>query len=134
MLDKPMYRRLVLGTIENEKPLIHFQRAPDQISPVPFAEPMAFTPGYHSPFYSENHRAFHRAVRTFTTEIIRPEANAREDDGKKISQAVVDKMAYASPFFFARVNTKDRSVRLAGCTCDSVQESICEMSLSLVAW
>ncbi|KAH7105278.1 acyl-CoA dehydrogenase NM domain-like protein [Auriculariales sp. MPI-PUGE-AT-0066] len=93
VLDKPMYKRLVVGAIENQQPRILTQRAPDAISNVPYAEPMAFSPGYHSPFYSDNHRKFHRSVRAFAMEVVKPEAQAREEDGKKISQGVVDKMA-----------------------------------------
>lgn len=93
VLDKPMYKRLVLGTVANEQPVILAEQAPDALSKVPYAEPMGLTPGYHTPYFTEGHRKFHRAVRKFTMEVIYPEAMAREEDGKRISQSVVDKMA-----------------------------------------
>jgi hypothetical protein len=41
----------------------------------------------------QNHRRFQIAVRKFVDDIIFPDAQAREDDGKRPSQAVFDAMA-----------------------------------------
>ena len=113
MLDKPQYKRLVLGSLEGQKPTIHVAQASDAISDVPYAEPMAFAPGYYSPFYSESHRKFHRAVRRFANEVVKPEAQAREEDGKKIGQAVVDKMAYVYGACGERAGCADTVMRRA---------------------
>ena len=42
---------------------------------------------------SEDHRRFQKAVRKFFEEIVRPEAIKVEENGKKVSQELVDKMA-----------------------------------------
>jgi hypothetical protein len=34
-------------------------------------------------------------MRKFVDEVITPDANAREEDGKRVTQEVFDKMAYA---------------------------------------
>lgn len=93
VLDKPMYKRLVIGTIANEQPTIQVDEPPESLSTVPYGEAMGLTPGYYTPYYTEKHREFHRAVRKFTMEVVYPEAMAREEDGKRITQSVVDKMA-----------------------------------------
>ncbi|KZV85671.1 acyl-CoA dehydrogenase NM domain-like protein [Exidia glandulosa HHB12029] len=93
VLDKPMYKRLVIGAIANEQPTIQVNESSDALSKVPYGEPMGLTPGYHTPYYTENHRAFQRAARKFMMEEVYSEAMAREEDGKRISQSVVDKMA-----------------------------------------
>jgi hypothetical protein len=49
--------------------------------------------GYYSPYYSDNHRRFQKAVRKYFMEVIYPEAVEIEESGKKVSQAVVDSMA-----------------------------------------
>ncbi|EAU85507.1 acyl-CoA dehydrogenase [Coprinopsis cinerea okayama7 len=92
VLEKPQYQRLVIGTIEGEKSKIH-GRIPGELSKVPYAEPTWLSAGYHSPYYSENHRQFQKAVRRFFDEVVHPDALAREDDGKRPSQDVIDKMA-----------------------------------------
>ena len=44
----------------------------------------------------QNHRKFQQEVREFVDEVIYPDAQAREEDGKRASQEVFDKMAYVS--------------------------------------
>ena len=56
-------------------------------------QPSWLAEGFHSPYYTQSHRAFQTAVRTFVTDVIYPEMLQCEENGKKISQAVVDKMA-----------------------------------------
>lgn len=41
----------------------------------------------------QSHKALQAAMRKFTDEIVFPDAQAREEDGKRISQSVVDAMA-----------------------------------------
>ncbi|KAG8707541.1 hypothetical protein FRC08_000437, partial [Ceratobasidium sp. 394] len=92
VLLKPQYMRLQIGSIEGEsvkiKPL-----AAGELSQVPYAEPTWLTPGFSSPYYSDNHRAFQKLVRKFVDEHVYADGQAREEDGKRISQDVLDKMA-----------------------------------------
>ena len=67
---------------------------PGELSKVPYAEPTWLSRGYYSPYYTEKHRKFQTAVRHFFETVVAPESKKCEDSGKKISQEVVDKMAY----------------------------------------
>lgn len=91
VLEKPQYQRLQIGIIEGEKPVIH-SRIVGELSRFPYAEPTWLTPGYHSPYYSDDHRKFQKAVRTFFDEVVFQDAIDREADGKRPSQSVIDKM------------------------------------------
>lgn len=42
----------------------------------------------------QNHKAFQKVVRKFFDEVVYPDAQERELDGKRPSQDVFDKMAY----------------------------------------
>ncbi|GAW05231.1 acyl- - peroxisomal [Lentinula edodes] len=92
ILLKPQYQRLIIGNIEGEEAALHPPNIGD-ISKVPYAEPTWLTEGYYSPYYTENHRELQRAVRRFTDEYLVPDALAREEDGKRPDQKVLDKMA-----------------------------------------
>ncbi|PFH53078.1 hypothetical protein AMATHDRAFT_55449 [Amanita thiersii Skay4041] len=92
VLEKPQYQRLQVGVIQGEQSVI-YSRITGEISKVPYAEPTWLTPGYHSPYFTENHREFQRACRKFFETVVRPDAEAREADGKRPSQEVIDKMA-----------------------------------------
>ncbi|KAK7044255.1 hypothetical protein VNI00_007977 [Paramarasmius palmivorus] len=92
VLEKPQYQRLVIGTIEGEES-VFAARVAGELSKVPYAEPTWLAEGYHSPYYTENHRQFRKAVREFVDEWIYPDAQAREEDGKRPDQKVLDKMA-----------------------------------------
>lgn len=85
---------LVIGTVDGEKPSVITPK-PGDLSPVPYAEPLWLTPAYKSPYYNESHRSLQKAIRIFTETVIMPEAQAREADGKYISQDLVEKMAKA---------------------------------------
>ena len=63
--------------LEGEKSVIT-SRVPGELSKVPYAEPTWLSAGYHSPYYSENHRTFQKAVRKFFDEVVQPDANVRE--------------------------------------------------------
>lgn len=93
VLLRPQYARLQIGTIKNRVEVIKAP-APDAISEVPYAEPSFLSEGYYSPYYTESHRGFHKAVRKFMNEVVYPEAVKCEDNGKRISQEVVDKIWY----------------------------------------
>ncbi|KAJ7127072.1 acyl-CoA dehydrogenase [Mycena epipterygia] len=92
VLLKPQYARLQIGTIAGEEPQIA-PRALGALSTVPYAEPTWLTPGFHSPYYTESHRALQVAMRKFFEVEILPDAIAREEDGKRASQSVFDAMA-----------------------------------------
>ncbi|KAG6880115.1 hypothetical protein C0992_005822 [Termitomyces sp. T32_za158] len=75
VLDRPQYKRLQIGVIGGEESKIH-GRIPGEISTVPYAEPTWLAEGYHSAYFTE----------------AQPPP-AREADGKRPSQSVIDKMA-----------------------------------------
>ncbi|KAF8071705.1 acyl-CoA dehydrogenase [Lyophyllum atratum] len=91
VLLKPQYERLKIGEIER------FERRDDTryatTSRIPYAESNWLVPGYHSPYYTENHHKFQASVRKFVEEVVFPDAQAREDDGNIPSKHVFDEMA-----------------------------------------
>ncbi|KAJ7472310.1 acyl-CoA dehydrogenase/oxidase [Mycena galericulata] len=92
VLQRPQYARLQIGTIQGEESVIKAP-APGEISRVPYAEPTWLVDGFKSPYYTDRHRKFQTAVRTFFEEVVKPEAIKCEENGKRISQEVVDKMS-----------------------------------------
>ncbi|KAJ7896005.1 acyl-CoA dehydrogenase/oxidase [Mycena olivaceomarginata] len=92
VLQRPQYARLQIGTIQGEEPVIK-PLAPGEVSKVPYAEPTWLASGFQSPYYTDGHRKFHKAVRTFFMEVIQPAALQCEENGKRIPQEVVNKMA-----------------------------------------
>ncbi|KZT73165.1 acyl-CoA dehydrogenase [Daedalea quercina L-15889] len=93
VLERPQYKRLQIGVVQGEEPQVSATINDGAISAVPYAEPTWLTEGYHSPYYTENHRQLQRAIRKFMDEVVYPDAQARELDGKRPSQSVVDAMA-----------------------------------------
>ncbi len=91
VLLKPQFARLQIGKILGEEEVIKAP-VPGAISEVPYAEPTRLTEAYLSPYYTDNHRTFHKAVRTFMMEVVQPESARCEENGKRISQEVIDKM------------------------------------------
>ena len=91
ILQKPQYARLQVGTIAGGEATVKF--APAELSEVPYAEPTWLSKGYYSPYYTENHRKFQKAMRKFFVEVVTPDAQACEENGKRASQSVLDKMA-----------------------------------------
>jgi hypothetical protein len=85
-----------IGTIQGQEEVIK-PLAPGELSLVPYAEPTWLSKGYFSPYYTDNHRAFQKAMRKFLMEFVQPEAIECEERGRRVSQAVVDKLAYALP-------------------------------------
>ncbi|KAF7799104.1 hypothetical protein EIP86_010334 [Pleurotus ostreatoroseus] len=90
VLLRPQYARLQIGTIEGQTEVIKAET--DTISEVPYAEPSWLSKGFHSPYYKDSHRRFQQAARKFVMDIVYPDAVRCEDNGKRISQDVVDKM------------------------------------------
>jgi len=85
------YKRLVIGTISNEKPEWILPE-PGQLSTVPFAEPGWLSRGYHSPYYNDSHRALQKAMREFHDQHVLPDAMAREKDDKRPTVELIQKM------------------------------------------
>ncbi|KAJ7667523.1 acyl-CoA dehydrogenase/oxidase [Mycena polygramma] len=92
VLQRPQYARLQIGTILGQEPVIKAP-APGEVSKVPYAEATWLVDGFKSPYYTEGHRKFQKAVRTFLMEVVQPAAIQCEENGKRIPQEVVDKMA-----------------------------------------
>jgi hypothetical protein len=90
VLLRPQYARLKIGAISGARVLS--MPSLDAISEVPYAEPTWLAKGYHSPYYTEKHRTFQAAVRKFVMEEVYPDAVKCEENGKRISQEVVDKL------------------------------------------
>ncbi|KAI0661494.1 acyl-CoA dehydrogenase [Cubamyces menziesii] len=93
VLEKPQYARLQIGVIEGEEPQIQGGIIRGAVSKVPYAEPTWLSEGFKSPYYKESHRRLQQAVRKFVDEVVYPDAQDRELDGKRPSQSVLDKMA-----------------------------------------
>jgi hypothetical protein len=91
VLLRPQYARLQIGTIDGQEEVIK-PLAADEASQVPYVEPAWLSAGYHSPFFSASHKKFQKAVRKLVTEVVAPEAAKCEENGKKISQEIVDKL------------------------------------------
>lgn len=92
MLLRPQYARLQIGIVRGQSEVVK-PLASDALSNVPYAEPTWLSEGFQSPFYTQSHRDFQKAMRKFVNEVIRPEMEQCELNGKKISQEVVDKMS-----------------------------------------
>ncbi|TBU27688.1 acyl-CoA dehydrogenase NM domain-like protein [Dichomitus squalens] len=91
VLLRPQYARLQIGTIAGQKEFVQ-ATVPGDISSVPYAEPAWLSPGFHSPYYNDNHRRFQKVVRKFFEEVVLPDAVKCEENGKRISQEVVEKL------------------------------------------
>ncbi|RDB25902.1 Isovaleryl-CoA dehydrogenase, mitochondrial [Hypsizygus marmoreus] len=94
ILRRPQYARLKIGELvgrdEQQQNV-----PPDAIgstSSIPYAEPTWLAPGYRSPYYKDSHRQFQLAVRQFVEDVIFPDAQRHEEDGKPPSQHVFDEM------------------------------------------
>lgn len=105
VLLRPQYARLRIGVIRGQEGIIK-PPEPGALSSVPYAEPTWLTPGFHNPYYNDNHRAFHRAVRAFFMKEIYPEAQRCEESGHRISQEVVDKLGWVR--VVGRINLAER--------------------------
>lgn len=88
------YEDLCIGTVQGEKSSVITMKAGD-LSQVPYAEPLWLTPPFKSPYYNDSHHRLQKAMRVFTDTYITPEAQAREADGKYISQELIERMSKA---------------------------------------
>ena len=83
VLYRPQYARLQVGTIKGKEPQIKPLVA-DALSQIPYAEPSWLAPGFSNPYYNESHKCVQKAMRKLVC----------EENGKRISQHVVDKLGY----------------------------------------
>ncbi|EMD40545.1 hypothetical protein CERSUDRAFT_111144 [Gelatoporia subvermispora B] len=91
VLLRPQYARLQIGTLAEEQSLIK-PPTPGALSRVPYAEPSFLAEGYFSPYYTEGHRRFQRAIREFVEREVLPDATRCEDSGARISKDVVRRL------------------------------------------
>ncbi|GAA6063434.1 hypothetical protein JCM10212_002620 [Sporobolomyces blumeae] len=85
------YGRYIIGTVEGRKPE-YLLPTPGTLSPVPYAEPTWLREGFKSPYYKDSHRALQKAIREFTDEHVRPDAQLHEKDGKRPTVELIEKM------------------------------------------
>ncbi|KAI8621039.1 acyl-CoA dehydrogenase/oxidase [Chytriomyces sp. MP71] len=83
------YPKLVIGSVAGQSPKILQDHG--TISQVPFAE-SSFWMGSKSPYYTESHVAFRKAVRRFIEDELLPHAQEYEDNGGKIDVSLFQKM------------------------------------------
>ncbi|TDL25491.1 acyl-CoA dehydrogenase NM domain-like protein [Rickenella mellea] len=92
VLLKPQYARLQIGSITGETAEITAPK-PGELSKVPYAEPTWLTPVFSSPYFKPSHREVQKAMRKFIDEVVYPDAQLHEEDGKRVSPHVVKAMA-----------------------------------------
>ncbi|KAH9950153.1 acyl-CoA dehydrogenase [Amylocystis lapponica] len=90
VLLRPQYARLRIGTIAGEEPVLKTLAA--GLSQVPYAEPSWLARGYFTAYYNDSHRRFQQAMRQFAVDVIKPDAIKCEDNGKRLSQDVLEKL------------------------------------------
>ncbi|RCH80527.1 hypothetical protein CU098_004320 [Rhizopus stolonifer] len=83
------YNRYKIGTIQSEQPQIDFYQ-PGDLSKVPYAESSAWM-GFKSPYFTESHFKFRRAIREICDELA-PEAREFEESGTKPSDEFMQKL------------------------------------------
>ncbi|CAH7685051.1 acyl-CoA dehydrogenase/oxidase [Phakopsora pachyrhizi] len=86
------YGRLVIGQIEGEEPKLMLPKD-GELSLVPHAEPAWISQGYYSPYYNESHKEFQKAMRLFFDKHVTPQAREHEQNGKRVTQELVELMA-----------------------------------------
>ncbi|RMI97930.1 hypothetical protein CDV36_016180 [Fusarium kuroshium] len=84
--------RLVVGTIEGEKPQV-ITPQPGDLSKVPYAEPLWLAPPFRSPYYGESHKRLQRKLREFVDSELYKEAQECEATGRYVSQQMIDRMS-----------------------------------------
>ncbi|CAA7267132.1 unnamed protein product [Cyclocybe aegerita] len=90
VVQNPQYQRLQIGVLEGGVEHLGLNDN-GLLSKLPYAEPSWLVNGFHSPYFTDNHRTFQVTVRKFVDEVC-PDAQLRED-GKRPSQHVIDEMA-----------------------------------------
>lgn len=80
VLLTPRYARLQIGTVKGQKELVP-PPILGSLSQVPYAEPNWLAKGFHSVYYTDNHRKFQTWYRKFIEEHVIPEAQVHEETG-----------------------------------------------------
>ncbi|CCO29589.1 Cytochrome b5 Short=CYTB5 [Rhizoctonia solani AG-1 IB] len=91
VLEKPQYARLKIGTLLGKSRTTGVDKS-DRLSKVPYAEPTWLLPEFKSPYYKESHRELQRRMRVLVDEVLFPDGQLKEADGKLASQQVLDEM------------------------------------------
>lgn len=93
VLYNPRFAKLRIGQIEGQEQKI-MRNESGSLSTVPYAEPMFLSPGYkRSPYFKESHYAVQREMRKFIDEHVYPDAQACEENGKRMSSKLIGMMA-----------------------------------------
>ncbi|KAG8699554.1 hypothetical protein FRC09_006547 [Ceratobasidium sp. 395] len=92
VLEKPQCARLRIGSL-TEKSKTKENSAEDRLSKVPYGEPTWLLPNFTSPYYNESHRALQKRMRVLVDEVLYPDGQLKEADGKHVSQTVLDEMS-----------------------------------------
>ncbi|KAG9104851.1 hypothetical protein FRC06_008081 [Ceratobasidium sp. 370] len=91
VLEKPQYARLRIGSLAGKSQTEHVS-VDDRLSKVPYGEPTWLSPNFTSPYYNETHRALQKRMRILVDEVLYPDGQLKEADGKYVSQVVLDEM------------------------------------------
>ncbi|KAG8731348.1 hypothetical protein FRC11_004442, partial [Ceratobasidium sp. 423] len=91
VLEKPQFARLKIGTLIGRSRAAEADSS-DRLSKVPYAEPTWLLPEFKSPYYKESHRELQRRMRVLVDEVLFPDGQLKEADGKRASQKVLDEM------------------------------------------
>ncbi|KAG8765620.1 hypothetical protein FRC12_007395, partial [Ceratobasidium sp. 428] len=92
VLEKPQYTRLRIGSLI-EKLRTKENSAEYRLSKVPYGEPTWLLPNFTSPYYNESHRTLQKRMRVLVDEVLYPDGQLKEADGKHVSQTVLDEMS-----------------------------------------
>ncbi|CUA68442.1 Very long-chain specific acyl-CoA dehydrogenase, mitochondrial [Rhizoctonia solani] len=93
VLEKPQFARLKIGTLlGNSRATANEVDKSDRLSKVPYAEPTWLLPEFKSPYYKQSHRELQRRMRVLVEEVLFPDGQLKEADGKRASQQVLDEM------------------------------------------
>lgn len=92
VLEKPQYAKLRIGSV-GPQPNAKDLSAVDRLSKVPYGEPTWLSPGFKSPYYNETHRELQRRMRVLVDDLLYPDGQLKEADGKHVSREVLDEMA-----------------------------------------
>lgn len=86
------YQRLRVGRLKGAgTAAVDKQSAPGALSPMPYGEVSAFQ-GFHSPYYTDSHRAFQKACRAWVSTHLAPHADQFDRAGKYPTREMFQRM------------------------------------------
>ncbi|QRV89915.1 acyl-CoA dehydrogenase [Ceratobasidium sp. AG-Ba] len=92
VLEKPQYARLRVGSLRGKA-----QKGrvldDDRLSMVPYGEPTWLSPSFSSPYYKETHRTLQKRMRILVDDVLYPDGQLKEADGKRVSPEVLAEMS-----------------------------------------